>query len=166
MNTVSNPNAHLLNLTFRPTVRLVSVVRRFVSDLYGEVLVDADATDFIAMATHELLENSVKYSTDGSSVLTITVSDDPNGRRVVVETANPSNSLNTARVVGLIEQMSRADPMKEYVALMAETAPRKEGSGLGLARLRAEAGLRMSCRVDGDSLVIVAEMLIPSSAAS
>ena len=50
------------------------------------------------------------------------------------------------------------DPQQFYLGLMAETARRPTGSGLGLARVRAEADMDVSCVVDGDQLEIVARV--------
>ncbi len=158
-------DAHLLHLIFRPTLRLVTVVRRLVRDLFSEILYDADATASVAMAAYELLENTVKYSIDGASRLTIQVDEEATGRRVLVETSNTSRPSDVARVEELVRRMAVEDPMQEYVALMGETVSCAEGSGLGIARLRAEAGLRMSCRMEGRSLVIAAEMFVPTSVA-
>jgi hypothetical protein len=159
------PDAHLFHLIFRPTMRLVTVVRKFVCELFGELFYDTEVTASVAMAAYELLENTVKYSLDDTSRLTIQVDEDASGRRVVVETSNASKPSDAARVEALVRRMAGEDPMQEYVALMEETVRCAEGSGLGLARLRAEAGLRMSCRLEGCHLVIAAEMFIPASTA-
>src|SRR5947209_8429255 len=58
-------------LNFRPNVALVSVVRRFVNEFYQRFLSDPDATSRLALATHELLENAVKYSKDGETTIRI-----------------------------------------------------------------------------------------------
>jgi anti-sigma regulatory factor (Ser/Thr protein kinase) len=60
-------------LNFRPNVALVSVVRRFVTEFYQRFLSDADGTSRVALATHELLENAVRYSKDGETTIRIEV---------------------------------------------------------------------------------------------
>src|SRR6185436_764691 len=61
-------------LSFEQKPELVSIVRRFVSDFYHRTLADPDATSRVALATHELLENAVKYSRDGHAKVRIEVS--------------------------------------------------------------------------------------------
>jgi hypothetical protein len=56
--------------------------------------------------------------------------------------------------------------MEHYVALMRETSKRKEGSGLGLARLRAEAGMELHLELEGSEVCLTAQCLIERSAAA
>jgi hypothetical protein len=58
---------------------------------------------------------------------------------------------------GLLERFNKAtDPMAHYITLMRETSKRQEGSGLGLARLRAEAGMAVALELDGTQVCITA----------
>src|SRR5262245_22649655 len=72
----------LFEVFFRPNCELVSLVRRFVSEFYERILGDPDTVSRLALATHELLENAVKYSTDGATTLCISV-DPKDGARFV-----------------------------------------------------------------------------------
>src|SRR5688572_32770297 len=65
-----------LRLSFRPTTTLISSTRRFAGDVLGSVLRDPDSTSRIALAIHELLENTLKYSTDGQALLNVTRSEE------------------------------------------------------------------------------------------
>lgn len=92
-----------VELTFAPSLELIPVVRRFVSAFYEELLSHADAASRLALATHELLENTVK-------------------RR---------------------------------------HARRQDGSGLGLARIAAEAEMTLEHEVRGDVLSLTARATLP-----
>ena len=52
------------------------------------------------------------------------------------------------------------DPLSYYVSLMHAAAGQVEGSGLGLARVRAEAGMALSLELDGDRVTIWADAQI------
>ena len=51
---------------------------------------------------------------------------------------------------------SAEDPVVYYDQLIAESAPRSGGSGLGLARIRAEGELDLDFAIDGNELTISA----------
>jgi anti-sigma regulatory factor (Ser/Thr protein kinase) len=154
-------------LTFRPRVELIPIVRRFVSSLYGRVLGDPDASSRVALATHELLDNANRYSADGVTTLRIEVS--PEVGEAVPSPLSPAdvririwNRTERAHVESLRERFAEMDrfpdPFAYYLHRMAESARRKDGgSGLGLARLKAEAEMRLSFELEGDRVCIVAD---------
>lgn len=143
-------------LTFRPNVELISVVRRFVSSFYEQILSDPDATSRIALATHELLENATKYSTDGETTIRIEVTTTCEAIRIRIWNRTRRENIGVLRA-HFEEMMQFTDPFLYYQRLMERTAKRKEGSGLGLARLRAEADMELSCEIDDDRVCIVAD---------
>lgn len=149
----------LFELRFRPTVALVSTVRRFVSDFYREVLADADSSHKLAMATHEMLENAVHYSIDQRSELAIEARRDEREIVVTIRTKNRATPerLNKVRVA-LDEVLSADDVGGMYTRLLRRAAKRTDGgSGLGLGRIRAEADLALSYAIDGDVISVTAE---------
>src|SRR5580704_12744913 len=79
-------SAPSFELTFRPSIDLITIVRRFVADFYLKVTQDEDAASRLAVATHELLENAAKYSIDGAAELEVRV--DPDGGTVNVRMSN------------------------------------------------------------------------------
>lgn len=148
----------LFELHFRPNVELVSVVRRFVSDFYERILADADAVSRLALATHELLENAVKYSVDGSTSLSITVTHGDADRCVSVRIWNRATPANISIVEGLLQGMAEStDAFVYYQNLMMKSVKAKDGSGLGLARVHAEGEMLMSHTVKGDEICIQAD---------
>jgi two-component sensor histidine kinase len=150
-----------IELTFRPTLLLVAEVRRFVSALYDVFLTDPDATSRIGLTTHELLENAMKYSTDGKAKIHIEI------RRVGphdVICLRISNHADPDRLLDLRSQFesmrASRDSFTYFTDLMVKSAKRTSGSGLGLARIWAEAEMKMSCEIEGGVATIVAEAAV------
>lgn len=153
---VATNNPHV-ELGFSATVPLISVVRSFVSEFYERVL-SRGAREMVAMATHELLENAVKYSAEDRALLRIDVEAGEASDRVTIRIKNRSHAENIAPLQNLITSLHEApDPLMHYLTLMRETAKRKTGSGLGLARIRAEAGMSLALELDGNNVCIVAK---------
>ncbi len=131
-------------LSFEKRPELVSIVRRFVTDFYDRTLADPDATSRVALATHELLENAVKYSRDGKASVRIDVSGLGERVKVRIRTKNRANPEDAALIRQTIAEMSAMDANVYYLGLMRKNAARTDGSGLGLARIHAEAEMAMS----------------------
>jgi hypothetical protein len=144
-----------VELSFKPNAALVSTVRRFVSEFYTKLVGNSEATSRLALATHELLENAVKYASDGETRLRIDIDIARSPKLVTLEMRNrtaPSHIAAIERILGGIASVG--DPSKFYFDLIVETET-AEGSGLGLARICAEADMRLACRVeDGDVIVM------------
>ena len=140
-------------LAFSPNVELVSTVREFVHTFYKRVLADEVLTSRMALATHEMLENAVKYAADGSSRLFVQVErQDPGGVIVAINTRNRANPAHLADLKKMFDELRAAsDPMEYYQTLMRRSAKRTHGSGLGLGRIRAEADMELEFQlIDGD----------------
>jgi anti-sigma regulatory factor (Ser/Thr protein kinase) len=154
---MTSPQRAHIELEFSPSVELVSIVRRFVSDVYGRLLGDPEATSRIALATHELLENAVKYSLDGTMTVRIAVEPADGGCRLCIRMINRAAPAQIASVRTIIDGMaSSPDPIAYYQRLMREAAQRTHGSGLGLARIAAEGEMTMEYSLSGDELTLIA----------
>ena len=144
-------------LIFRPNVELVSIVRRFVSDFYHRILGDPDTVSRLALATHELLENAVKYSTDGVTTLCIIVDRNGGDTGVSIRTSNRANDPNIGRISDFFQAMNASpDGFAYYQEVIQRAAREPDGSGLGLARVRAEGEMTMSLSVQGEMVSIIA----------
>jgi anti-sigma regulatory factor (Ser/Thr protein kinase) len=154
-------------LAFSPCVSQVSTVRRFVSDFYGRMLADADATSRIALATHELLENTVRYSLDGKTAIRIGLRREEGATVVEIQTRNRSSQENATTLTRLLDEMAQAPDANEfYLILMQRSAKRRDGSGLGMGRIRAESEMQVSYRLEGDVIALLAEARLEDGGAS
>jgi hypothetical protein len=153
--TRTSPESVYFEMSFCPSIELVSVVRRFVGAFYERVLTDADLASRVALAAHELLENAVKYSVDGETYIRMDVR---GPGEVVIRTRNRSVADNFKvlqhRLAALTDS---ADPDAFYQALIRESAvtPGQRG-GLGIGRIASEAGMELACTVDGAGTVELA----------
>jgi hypothetical protein len=145
-------------LNFKPNVQLVSVVRRFVTEFYQRFLNDPDGTSRVALATHELLENAVKYSRDGETTIRIEVMHHETPRRVRIQLRNRAELHHIHAIREIVDGVNRApDANAFYLQLISSKARDKSGaSGLGLARICAEAEMKIDYDVQGDMVLIEA----------
>ncbi|HEY4239648.1 MAG TPA: ATP-binding protein [Kofleriaceae bacterium] len=154
-------NPAYFHVAFRPNLRLVSTVRRFTDEFYRRVLVDQEVSSRLALATHELLENAVAYAVDGETGVRIDLADD----NLTIKTWNRTSADRVESVRAAIDEMNRAPDADEYYQLMLlKTAKRTDGSGLGLARIRAEADMSVSYEIEDDRVCIVAKTKTPMPA--
>ncbi len=130
-------------VSFRPNLKLIPTVRRFTEEFYERMLDDREMSAKLGLATHELLENAVAYATDGETEIRVELADDD----LIVRTWNRISPERLERLAQLFVEMNRSDPEEYYQAMMHRTAHRAEGSGLGLARIRAEADMAVSYEV-------------------
>lgn len=148
------------DMSFAPTTRIVSVVRRFVMSLYERILADDAMSSQLALATHELLENAVKYNIDDATLLRVTMTPQTESTSevsVTIRTRNRATPENLRIAERLITQVREAeDPFMFYQQLIIASAEAVDGSGLGLARIRAETAMTIDFSIDGDQIEIVA----------
>jgi anti-sigma regulatory factor (Ser/Thr protein kinase) len=146
-------------LSFSPNVELIAIVRRFVSAFYDLILQDKDTASRLAMATHELLENASKYASDGETTLRIEVVAGGTGVRILLWNFAARDRIDDL-AARFAEMAEAPDAAAYYQRLMERSMKMTEGSGLGLARIRAEAEMSLACRVDGERICIVADTRI------
>jgi hypothetical protein len=145
-------------LTFQPDLDLVTDVRDFVETFSLRVLDDRDLSGRLAIATHELLENAVKYARGGETSLRVDVVPAPGARAIRVRTRNRADDrhVTTLRVY-LDEIRASADPLAYYHQRMQRAARVAGAAQLGLARVQCEAEMALSCSIEGDTVTIHAE---------
>jgi hypothetical protein len=148
-----------LDLTIWREMLTVSVIRRFIEELYEQVFDDQDVVARIAMASHELLENAVKYSDRGNPRIQISVDPTGGGRRVTIRVDNTAIPEKLALLRSAIGEMNAAvDPLLHYQALLRRSAKRRDGSGLGLARVVAEGEMTLAMMIEGDQVCLRAQL--------
>jgi hypothetical protein len=161
--TLPASSYYRFEMTFGPTMVLILTVRQFISSFYDRLL-GREAGEMVSMVTHELLENALKYSAEDSATLRVEVIPESSGDRIVIQIRNRSSDQHIRPLKALIDSMNQyPDPMEHYIALMRETSKRKDGSGLGLARMRAEAGMELDLKLDGSDVCLTAQCLIERS---
>jgi anti-sigma regulatory factor (Ser/Thr protein kinase) len=164
-SSAENREAAYCELSFSPNVSLIATVRKFVGEFYERVLGDADVTSRLVVATHELLENAVRYSADGLSSIRIGVRRDGDEVHVAIDTRNKTKPDNREELVKLLDEMKASpDRLSFYQFLMRRSAKRSEGSGLGLGRIHAESEMDLSCELVEDVVSLRAEARFQSKA--
>ena len=149
--------APLLAVSFRPDAGLLTQTRDFVSSFCATFIEDPDTVFCVAMAVHELLENAIKYSLDGTSQFRIELRSERGNLEIAIRTDNRATSDAIGAVRDMIRRIHEAaDPFDFYCSLVSASARRDDHSGLGLARIRAEAGLELDSDVIGDQVSIFA----------
>ena len=115
----------------------VADVRRLVERIQRRLGTSESDAARIAMAAHELLENAIKFSVDGTARLRIEVTDTA---QVRIHTRNRATADHREGLAALAVELAAAtDPMTFYVSLRAR-APTARG-GLGLGRVAAEGDM-------------------------
>jgi hypothetical protein len=153
-----------LNLEFKGRGRLLPGVRHLIIDVCSEYLECEDVTQQLVTAVQELVENLIKYSEAGASLLDFELRSVEGQPTVRIRTQNRASARNLAAAGVILERIIGAqDPVSLYQAMVAASGDR-EGSGLGLARLRAEVGLTLSYAAQTDRLSIEASRsVVPRS---
>lgn len=125
------------------------------------MLVDPDATSRVALTVHELLENIVKYSTDGNGKLEVGIEDDGGGQVLQISASNRTTPERVNELRRRISDLAElTDPMETYVRMMRESVARGDGSELGLARIRVEGEMALGFSADGDRITITARTAV------
>jgi hypothetical protein len=146
-----------IRLDFVPEMRLIWRTSRYVRDFYGNVLADPDACARVMLTAHELLENAAKYSADGHGQLDIELVDRDGQPHVRIATRNLASAERLTELRRFFDESGRTpDPIALYDQMIARTAQRTDGSGLGLARIRAEGEMDLGAEIRDATVNILA----------
>ena len=156
-----------LQLTFQPTVELISSTRRFVCAFVAPIVGDPDVISRIGLAVHELLENILKYSTDGRTFTRVDLVQTGDRQTFSIETTSMITPERRAGLEEVFDEMANApDALSYYQQTMTRALHRRHGSGLGLARVWAEAEMKLSVDFIGEAVTIRAVATLPIENAS
>lgn len=133
-----------MSLGFKERRRLLPGVRQLVVELCSEYLDSGETAQQLVLAVQELLENLVKYSDPSPSLLEfeLLLVDGQPCARIATENHAPDAHLRQARDM-LDRIIAAQEPVHLMHSLVAASGER-EGSQLGLVRLRAESSLELT----------------------
>lgn len=144
-----------VTLTAVSNGRLVTALSTLVCEFCRGLISDAQVVSRFHMAAQELAENLVKYSVGSEVKLAAMLTGTREDARLSLRATNRSTPAQIDQVERRLAALVNAtDPAAHYDRLIRESAPCAEGSGLGLARLRAEGDLSLDYAIDGDQLTI------------
>ena len=150
-----------------PPHGMVTPLCQSLSELCRPLLGDDDAATRLRLTAHELLENIVKYSAVGGCRFRFELHHAAGVLSAIIETSNRPAPERRADAEQRLDALTAArDPLEHYDSVIADSARRPAGSGLGLARIHAETEYRLSYRFDGPTLIITAsgEVLLRKAA--
>jgi anti-sigma regulatory factor (Ser/Thr protein kinase) len=148
---------HLVSfeLVFQPNIHLISIVRQFVSSFYAHILRDEDIVSNLGLATHELLENTVKYGVGEETRLSVEFDRDLG--QVGIRIWNRAREEHIETLRKNVQDLSEAaDAFTYYRDMMRLSAARPDGSGLGLARIAGEANMTLGVAVEDTQVCVTA----------
>jgi len=138
-----------------PSDRVVGAVSRLVYEFCRALIHDQDMADRFYMAAQELAENLVKYSSGSEVSLAAELLGMEGDAVLQLRAQNRSTPDQLRAVEAQLKELAHAsDPVELYDRLIRESAPHPDRSGLGLARIRAEAEFDLDYEIDGDQLTI------------
>lgn len=134
-------------------------VRRFVEKVHRRIVHDRDDVSRVIMAAHELLENAVKFSSDGSATLHIEITA---GSQVCITTRNRANAADLEDLRRIADELESADDAMAFYLSQMQRKPTTRG-GLGLGRVAAEGEMDVQVKLDGDVVEINARSALVAS---
>lgn len=145
------------DMTFAPSLELVSNVRVFITKFFDSVVRDVDLVDRVGVAVHELLENAIRYSLDGVTAVRIDMVRGPDVA-VTIRTRNLARPEDIERVRSNVAELTAApDAGAHYQYLMQKSlGTPAHVSGLGLGRVAAESEMDLVLEVVADSIQLTA----------
>jgi hypothetical protein len=147
-----------LDLTFG-SEDVVTPTRRFVLDTLDEALADHETASLMAVASHELVENAVRYATTLQAQVRLKVERPREGVFVSLTVSNLASAEHIERLRRLfVEFDAQLDPLEYYFGAVRDSAqaPDTASVGLGLPRLRAEGDVALKLAVHGDRVELSA----------
>ncbi|MEY2931503.1 MAG: hypothetical protein RL033_2252 [Pseudomonadota bacterium] len=142
---------------------LAGKIANWLIDFCQMTIGDRETTSRLHMAAHELIENVLKYGSTPEVGLEFELERCEQHSIVRLRTRNTASPQQLEEVIRRVQELrAAADPVAYYDRLIRSTAPVLGVSGLGLARIRAEAGLDVDCSVNGQEVSIVVQATMRS----
>lgn len=142
----------VLFLRMDPSWVFVDDIRRFVESFCSAACLGAEREEQLGIAAHELVQNAISYASAPGVDLRLAV--DHGAKRVRVSVSNVARPEQVRVLRERLEAIcAHPDPLAAYVAAMRDD-PHGRG-GLGLPRVRYEAGLDLEVTHEGDDRVTV-----------
>jgi hypothetical protein len=142
---------------------LAGKIANWLIDFCQMTIGDTETTSRLHMAAHELVENVLKYGTTPELGLEFELERGDHESFVRIKTRNTAAPEQLEEVTRRVSELRAAvDPIAYYDQLIRSTAGVMGMSGLGLARIRAEAGLDVDCSVEGQEVSITVQATMRS----
>jgi len=136
----------------------ISSTRIFVASFFGHSYGDADFSDRVAMAAHELLENAAKYSSSMDAPIRCSFSVEETCVRVEVQ--NHAHPEHLPVLQEDFHAVTQGDPLEIYIQRMQRSVT-SEKSQLGLARIRYEGDATLGMTLENDNVIMEAMFTLP-----
>ncbi len=149
-----------LSLRFEPQAEQIAHVRNLISELCSPHIANEDELSRLLLATHELLENIVKYTASGIAEFQFALVPTEAGLKAVVRTSNCATEARLEDARTRLDALARAADPAAFYDEMIRASARRDGSGLGLARITAESEMVLGYAVERDVLTISAELIV------
>jgi hypothetical protein len=152
-----------VSFSLERTHSLAGKIANWLNDFCQMAIDDLDTTSRLHKAAHELVENVLKYGSSPEVGLEFELERGDDNSIVRLRTRNTAAPEQLREVTRRVSELKAApDPIAYYDRLIRSTAPVMGMSGLGLARIRAEAGLDVDCSVEGREVSIVVQTTMRS----
>jgi hypothetical protein len=107
------------------------------------------------------MENALKYSVDGMATVDVGLGHRGGKSFIRIRMRNRAARESVAALCSIVDALHDApDATALYYRMMERSTGLAEGSGLGLARIRAEADMTLGYEVHGDEVTVTAETMV------
>ena len=156
--TLSDARHARMELEFPPDWRVLHELRVFVNKLVFTVADSDELAQRVSMVVTELAENAVKYAENHTALVRLRVQPTLNGIRC--ETENLANPTHIDDLQRTLEKVNEGDAEEAYARALLEACDEvTTSSRVGLARIRTEGGMKLSCVVNDSTVRIIAELV-------
>lgn len=147
-----------MEVEFPPDWRVLRDLRLFVNKLVVAVADSDELAERVSMVVTELAENAVKYTTSQSALVRLRVQPTTSGIRCETENAaEPSHIADLQRTLDAVNEGDAEDAYARALIAACDELT-SSSSKVGLARIRTEGKMKLSCQVVDSTVRMIAEM--------